>query len=226
MMNKGIYVFLIALGIVSIAPLVAAQNASVYVVHGIPGADVGAVATLPVDVSVNGACALKNFQFGQIIGPVSLPPGKAVVKISLASNNGDCTGTTAIGPASFNLKPGESVTIIAYLTASGEPSVRKFTNDDSRTNGGRARITVHHTAAAPLVDVNISPKAKINQVRNSERFAIEAAQGTAEVSISATGSNNPAFGPISFEIIKNTRYLIFAVGSVANNTLTLLTKTY
>lgn len=226
MMNKRILLLFIALGIVSISPLVAAQNASVYVVHGIPGADLGAGATLPVDVSVNGSCALKNFQFGQIIGPVSLPPGKAVVKISLSGNNGDCAGQTAIGPASFNLKPGESATIIAYLTASGEPTVRKFTNDDSRTVGGRGRITVHHTAAAPLVDVNISPKAKINQVRNSERFTIEAAQGTAQVSIAAAGSSDPVFGPVSFEITKNVRYLIFAVGSVANNTFTLLTKSY
>jgi hypothetical protein len=225
-MNKRILLLFIALGIVSISPLVAAQNASVYVVHGIPGADLGAAATLPVDVSVNGTCALKNFQFGQIIGPVSLPPGKAVVKISLTGNNGDCSGATAIGPASFNLKPGESATIIAYLTASGQPTARKFTNDDSRTNGGRGRISVHHTAAAPLVDVNISPKARINQVRNSERFTFEAAQGTAQVSISATGSSDPVFGPISFEITKNARYLVFAVGSVANNTLTLLSKSY
>jgi hypothetical protein len=226
MLNKRILVLFVTVSILSISSLVAAQNASVYVVHGIPGADLGAAASLPVDVSVNGSCALKNFQFGQIIGPVSLPPGKAEVKISLTGNNGDCAGTTAIGPASFNLKPGESATIIAHLTASGEPTARKFTNDDSRTNGGRARIAVHHTAAAPLVDVNISPKARINQVRNSERFSVEAAQGTAEVSIAASGSNNPAFGPISFEITKNARYLVFAVGSVANNTLTLLSKTY
>jgi hypothetical protein len=225
-MNKRILLLFIALGIVSISPLVAAQNASVYVVHGIPGADLGAAATLPVDVSVNGSCALKNFQFGQIIGPVSLPPGKAVVKISLTGNNGDCAGATAIGPASFDLKPGESATIIAYLTASGEPTARKFTNDGSRTLGGRGRITVHHTAAAPLVDVDISPKARINQVRNSERFTFEAAQGTAQVSIAAAGSSDPVFGPVSFEITKNSRYLVFAVGSVANNTLTLLTKSY
>ncbi|HSE41217.1 MAG TPA: DUF4397 domain-containing protein, partial [Acidobacteriota bacterium] len=174
----------------------------------------------------NGSCALKNFQFGQIIGPISLPPGKAVVKISLAGNGSACDGTTAIGPASFNIEPGENATIIAYLTASAQPTARKFTNDESRTLGGRARLTVHHTAAAPIVDVTISPKGKINSVRNTEKFTLEAPQGTAQVSISAAGSSTAAFGPISFDIEKNTRYLVFAVGSLTNNTFTLLTKTY
>jgi hypothetical protein len=76
-----------------------------------------------------------------------------------------------------------------------EPTARKFTNDDSRTIGGRSRITVHHTAAAPLVDVNVSPKARVNQVRNSERFTFEAAQGTAQVSIAAAGSSDLSLDP-------------------------------
>ena len=39
-------------------------TATVYVLHGIPGEDLGLDPELPVDVSVNGACALPGFTFG------------------------------------------------------------------------------------------------------------------------------------------------------------------
>ena len=204
----------------------AEDNASVYVVHGIPGADIGTAPPLPVDISVNGACALTDFKFGDIAGPVSLPAGNATVRIYLANKGNPCSGAIAIGPASFTFEAGENATLIASLMADGKPTARKYRNDDSRTLGGRARITVHHTAAAPAVDVAIDPKTTVNQFKNGERFTIEAPETTAQVSISPAGSDAPAFGPISLDLSGNTRYLVYAVGSVANNTFTLLLKTY
>lgn len=204
----------------------AQENAQVYVVHGIPGADIGAAASLPVDVSVSGTCAIKNFKFGDIAGPVALPAGKITVQISLASAANPCGGAVAIGPATFKLDANENATIIAYLKADGTPSARKYTNDASKTSGGRARITVHHTAAAPGVDVTIAPKVQYNQMRNGERFTVESNEGTAQVSIAPAGSQTPVFGPIGLQIDKSTRYLVYAVGSVAKNTFTLLVKTY
>ena len=209
------------------APLFAqAGSGSVYVVHGIPGEDVGAARDLPVDVSVNGACALKNFKFGDIVGPVSLPAGTLTVSISLANSSNPCGGAVAIGPAKIQLKTGENATIIASLTADGKPTARKFTNDLSRAYGGRAKVAVHHTAAAPRVDVKIDPKSQTNSFRNSEKFVVEADAGVAQVSIAPAGSSAPVFGPISLTLTKDTGYLVYAVGSVAKNTFTLLVKTY
>jgi hypothetical protein len=175
---------------------------------------------------VNGACALKSFKFGRIVGPVELPAGPVSVQISLANPANPCGGATAIGPATFQFAEGENATLIAYLTAEGKPTARKYTNDPSRTTGGRARIAVHHTAFAPAVDITIAPKASVSQVRNAERFTIEAREGEAQVSIAPAGSSTPVFGPISLTVEQRKRYLVFAVGSVTNNTFTLLVKTY
>ena len=41
------------------------HESMVYVVHGIPGQDLGLEPALPVDVSVNGACALESFAFAR-----------------------------------------------------------------------------------------------------------------------------------------------------------------
>lgn len=209
------------------APLFAQTgNATVYVVHGIPGEDVGAARALPVDVSVNGTCALKNFQFGDIAGPVNLPAGTVTVKISLASASNPCGGPTAIGPAGIQLKAGENASIVACLTSDGKPTAKKFTNDVSKAAGGRAKVAVHHTAFAPRVDVTVSPKITINAFRNGEKYVFEADAGAAQVSIAPAGSDTPVFGPISLTLTKGTGYLVYAVGSVANNTFTLLVKTY
>ena len=66
------------------------QPARVVVVHGIPGGAVGAAADLPVDVSVNGACALPNFRYRQIVGPLHLPAGTISVAIHPANPSRPC----------------------------------------------------------------------------------------------------------------------------------------
>ena len=227
MYQKMFTFFMVILAIASFSVNLYGQDtANVYVIHGIPGADLGAAPKLPVDVSVSGSCALKNFKFGDIVGPISLPAGKITVQISLADRANPCGGTVAIGPANFTLAAGENASIIAYLTPDGKPSARKYTNDASKTVGGRSRITVHHTAAASLVDVSITPKIQLNQFKNTERFTFEAKKSTVQVSVAPVGSTTAAFGPISLDLEGSTRYLVFAVGSVTHNTFTLLLKTY
>ena len=51
-------------------------NASVYIVHGIPGQDLGFAENLPIDIAVDGDCVLRNLVFGQIYGPLSFEDSK------------------------------------------------------------------------------------------------------------------------------------------------------
>ena len=133
-----------------------AQPAKVYAIHGIPGGDLGLDPALPVDVAVNGACALTNFRFGEIRGPLSLPAGSYTFEIKLNLGGAACSGLTAIGPAVVPFAAGETATLIAHLTEAGSPTASKFVNDVSKTGAGRARLVAHHTAAAPAVDVVVS----------------------------------------------------------------------
>ena len=64
-------------------------QASVYVVHGINGTDIGAGEALPVDVSVSGAgCVLEGVEFRDVEGPLTLDPGTYDVEFT----NGDQPG--------------------------------------------------------------------------------------------------------------------------------------
>ena len=57
----------VAAGLFGATAASAAGTAEVYVVHGIPG--------LPVDIYVNGALTLDNFQPETVAGPLDLPEG-------------------------------------------------------------------------------------------------------------------------------------------------------
>jgi hypothetical protein len=215
------------------APAVATANsgrASVFVVHGIPGQDLGLTPALPVDVSANGACILKNFMFKNIAGPLSLPPGNYTLAISLANAANPCGNPAVIGPVTVPFMANKSYSVVAHLTAAGAPTASVFTNDLSRSGFVRGRVIAHHTAAAPTVDVTLKRQGLINQTltianfSNGNQAAAEALLGIWNVTIAPAGSPNPVFGPVQLTIFPRTAYLVYAVGSIGSGTFTLLTK--
>ncbi len=70
--GASLFAFLIALA----APA-AAQNAYVYAVHGIPGAN-----GFPVDIAVNGNCTLTGFTFGPVRVHSPFRPARTVLEFS------------------------------------------------------------------------------------------------------------------------------------------------
>lgn len=48
---------------------------------------------------------------------------------------------------------GSAVTLVAHLTADGQPAITPFVDDLSAVPAGQARLVVRHTAVAPAADV-------------------------------------------------------------------------
>src|SRR6478752_10337934 len=114
-------------------PASAADTAEVYVVHGIPG--------LPVDVYVNGALTLDNFQPETVAGPLDLPAGSHAVAITAAD------ATDASNPvlsATADLTAGNSYSLVAHLSADGKPTLTPYSTDISTVPAGQARLVVRH----------------------------------------------------------------------------------
>lgn len=217
---------------VAAMPAYAQTHAEVLLVHGIPGADVaGAPSDLPVDVSVNGACFLPNFRYGQIVGPVSLNPGTYRIAVHFPAS-GRCTGQTVIGPASVPLAAGETSTILAHLTGTGGLTASRFVNNLTTTPAGRARVTVHHTANAPAVDVYLTTqfgnalatRGLATSVVNGESATVPVAGQATQLAIAAAGATAAAFGPVGLGLQPNKAYLLYVVGSLANNSLGVIAK--
>lgn len=224
-------IVLAAVGLLLSAPASAQQSrAEVLVVHGIPGQDVsGAPRDLPVDVSVNGACALPNLRYGQIVGPIHFNPGTYRVAVHFPAT-GACTSPAVIGPADIPLFAGESSTLLAHLTGTGTLTASKFVNDLRQTPSSRARVAVHHTANAPAVDVYLTTqfgnalatRGLATSVVNGETATLPVAGQSTQLAITAAGQTAAAFGPVGLGLQPNRLYLLYVVGSLANNSLNVI----
>jgi hypothetical protein len=204
--------------------------ASAYIVHGIPGKDLGLHPELPVDVSVNGECALPGFQFGEIVGPLELPAGSYDLAISLANVQSPCSEEPVISAKGVSLASGSSYSIVAHLNEQFKPTASVFENDlwASRYVAG---LNVFHAAAAPRVDVNLQRsnnkrwKRSIRNIGNGESKDTLLWRGGWDVSINPAGSHVTVFGPARLDLQERTVYLVYAVGSLENDTFQLLIET-
>jgi hypothetical protein len=144
-----------------------AQAATVNVVHGINGRDLGATRALPVDIAVNGACALKGVTFTQS-ALVDLPP--ATYTITVHPADGNC-GTSAVITQSVTIPDdgSRSFSAVASLAQNGTPQLAVFNN--SKDIVIPPAVTTRHLAAAGPVFVTYrSPglKPQTTRIRNGK----------------------------------------------------------
>jgi hypothetical protein len=210
------------------SPAVAASAASVYVIHGIPGRDLGLRPRLPVDIAVNGACALQNFRFRDVAGPLSLPAGTYNIKISLANRHNPC-GSPAVIAADVSFAAGESATVIAHLNASGAPTASKFVNDLSpATRAGNGRVVARHTAAVPKVDLLVRQNrslpiiATLPGLSNGEQVSAELPIGRKFLVQFAPAGTIQAVASARIEACAGEVAIYHAVGSLTNQTFTVI----
>lgn len=222
-MTKTLVRVLLVLGVAAAPTMAAAQNASVYAVHGIPGQVLGPQAdpSLPVDVSVQGGgCipALSGFTFGEIRGPLSLPPGVYTLEIRPADSLAPCSRPVLLTSPAVAVAANMSYSVVAHLTAAGAPTISAFGNDVSRTEPGKGRVLVHHAAAAPAVDITLArgngPSATLSGVENPQQGAVQVRPGDYLLSVAAAGGSPVVYsGTVTFAPFTTT--LVYAIGSLS-----------
>ncbi|HMQ34184.1 MAG TPA: DUF4397 domain-containing protein [Chloroflexaceae bacterium] len=218
-------VVIMALALFAPSAARAAGNAGVYIVHGIPGADLGLDPALPVDISVNGACAITGFTFGTITDRVALPAGSYDIAISLS--DGACGGPVAISAPGVQLAGGQSYAIVAHLTEGGAPTAGVFPFSPV-SRPGTARVVAHHTAAAPIVDITVArpggaQAATLQDVPNGASAAVDFRPGSWGVAIAPGTGGAPVF-EAALNLKPKSTYLVFAVGSLGTGSFTVLLK--
>ncbi len=198
-------------------------DATVYVVHGINGTDLGAAESLPVDVSVNGACALTALPFRQIAGPLSLPAGPYDIQVRLASVT-PCDGPIAIDAPGVLLAAGTNSSIVAHLTETGTPTASVFENDIAAVPG-RARLIARHTAAFGAVDVLLNGSVAFASVTNGQQGSAVVRPGRSTVVIAPAGTDIRAW-EATLALRPFVTYAAYAVGTPANGTFEVLLQTF
>lgn len=196
-------------------PAQAAGTATVTVVHGIP--------KTPVDVYVDGKKALSDFTFKTVTGPISLPAGSHQIAVRPA---GAASSTAPILTLAPNLPAGANATVVAYLTADGKPALKPFVNPTTAVPAGMGRVVVRHTAAAPAVDVLAGGKPIISKLTNPNEAMLMVPAGTVSTSVAAAGTTKPVIGPVDLPVASGKTLVVYAVGSLADGTLTAVTQSY
>ena len=183
-------------------------NATVFVAHGIPGAN--------VDVCVNGKPVKTGFKYGQQF-KASLPAGQYTVKV-WAHHAPACHGVLLI-TKKLTLTSGENATAVANYVA-GHRSLSVFVNDLTGTSGSKATITVRHTATAGTVDVWLNGGAAPTVpglARGASAGPVAVDAGVYSWWVSARGHYAPVIGPAVAKLAAGKAYQIYAVGTKAAN---------
>ncbi len=205
----------------------AASAAQVYVVHGIPGQDVGAAPALNVDICLAGGHpVLSGVAFGDIAGPLDLPAGRYDVEVRLAATPA-CSGALAVANT-FYVALTENATIVAHLTEQGTPALTKFVNDVRPLAQDRTRLVVRHGAAVAPVNVLVVRGRKdselITNLENSDQSsAVNEQAGGFRVYVYPKGSLRPALST-SATLEAGMAYFAYAVGSVEKGSLALVVQ--
>jgi Domain of unknown function (DUF4397) len=209
----GVLVATVA-GLVVGSPAQAADTASVSVVHGIPNT--------PVNVFVNGKSTLADFKPGTLAGPLHLPAGTYKITIFPASNTAG-TGAPLL-QASAPVEAGKDYTIVAHLKADGTPTITPFVNDISPMPTGMSRLIVRHTAAAPAVDIRAGGKVVFPGLTNPNEAKADLPPGTVSADVVLAGTSTVAIGPASLTLKEGTDTIVYATGSAAQKTLSLVVQ--
>jgi Domain of unknown function (DUF4397) len=142
----------IALGTSSFA----ANDASLYIVHGIPGRDIDNTVNpgLPVDILLNGkSCLVRGLTFGNTTGPLTLAPGTYDVQIGLANTLAPCTNVPVID-SQITLTAGENLSAVAAISG-GQPALLEFTDNFAAITPGNARFIFANAADAPALQATL-----------------------------------------------------------------------
>ncbi len=192
----------------------AQDGARIHLIHGIPGVD--------VDVEAGGENVFENFSFGDTQDLSGLAGATLEgLKVKAAG-----TDTVAIDAGDVALPASGNYTVIAHLDADGTPTIAVFENDASVIEAGEGRLTVRHTAAAPSVDVRADGDVAFAAVTNGNGGTTDLAVGTISATVVPAGETEPVvIGPADLAIKDGEHLLVYAVGSLEDGSLTVLTET-
>ncbi len=204
----------IALPFLFASPAAADDGPRIHLIHGIPGVD--------VVVEAGGENVFEDFSFGDTQDLSGLAGATLEgLKVKAAG-----TDTVAIDAGDVALPASGNYTVIAHLDADGTPTIGVFENDASVIAAGEGRLTVRHTAAAPSVDILANGDVAFAAVTNGNGGTADLAVGTISATVVPAGESEPVvIGPADLAIKDGEHLLVYAVGSLEDGSLTVLTET-
>ncbi len=187
-----------------------APTASVSVVHAVLG--------LPVDVYLDGALAIGNFQPQAVVGGLELSPGSYRVQVfprAVSAGAPTAPASGAVIDRTVTVTGGANVSLAAHLDAAGNPVLTAFANDISALAAGRTRISVRHAAAAGVVSVTANGATVVPSLANSAAANLEVPSFTADVAVLDGATPVPGLSATGVQFPNGVLTAVYAASSLA-----------
>ncbi|MEO0495296.1 MAG: DUF4397 domain-containing protein [Actinomycetota bacterium] len=213
LVQKALAILVVLFSVVLAAPASAQDDVTIMLAHGIPDT--------VVDVVVDGGVVIPGFEFGDM-EDLSAFAGQTLTALTV---NLAGTDTVAIDVGDFAVPAEGNVTVVAHLDADGVPTVTVFENDTSPIAAAEGRLVVRHAAAAPQVDIWANDVAAFTNVPNGGEGQADLAAGTISAQVVPAGVLEPVvIGPAELPITEGETLVVYAVGSLEDETLTVLAQ--
>lgn len=177
------------------------------VVHGIPG--------ITVDVCVNGAKAITDFEPGDAVTGVRMPGGEYRLEVTPAGE--PCRDAILTANAEIPGGMNRNYTVVANLDDRGTPNLAIWRNNVRKTEEGQARVVVRHMADAPAVNVwaNGSPLNRGGRFVWGQARRFDVPGGHYDVFVSLARQSDPVIGPAHVRLMDGYSYQVYAWGNGA-----------
>ena len=208
----------------------AADDAYLYIVHGIPGRDIADNLNpgFPLDILVNGkSCLVHGLTFGNSSGPFTLAAGTYDVQISMANTLEPCTNPVLLD-SQVTLIAGENLSVVATINST-QAVILQLPDLLGPVAPGNGRYVLANTADAPALEATLTQLG----VKSPETFTVSAAPGAQTaigvpageylVKITATGSTTVLTSE-DINLADQSVTLSYATGEVLNNTVELVNR--
>jgi hypothetical protein len=174
-----------------------------------------------VDVYANGGAILEDVPFGVLSDYLEVPGGTYTIEVVAAG--ADPADGAVIGPVDLEFAPGTMTTVAATnALASIEAQVLA---DEPNPQDGIAQVrVVHFSADAPAVDVAVDGGDVVAADLAYPNAAgyLDLPEGEYDLEIRPTGTTDVAFDIDPLPLAGGTSYTVFAIGSLADGSFTVL----
>jgi hypothetical protein len=190
----------------SISTSYAADDASIYVVQGLPGR--------VLDVAVDGKKVASGVRTAAIAGPYSVKAGSRKIRFS---DDGE-----VVLERTFSVPARSSWDVVVHLpeNSADDPAVTVFRNDVTSVPRGKASLVVAHTATVPPADIRVNGDVLFENIGNGESLTLTVPVATYEVAIVPTGETGPVvLGPLELTVRGGAVNRVFAIGDPGKKTM-------
>jgi hypothetical protein len=174
-----------------------------------------------VDVYANGGAILEDVPFGVLSDYLEVPGGTYTIEVVAAG--ADPADGAVIGPVDLEFAAGTMTTVAATnALASIEAQVLA---DEPNPQDGIAQVrVVHFSADAPAVDVALDGGDVVagDLAYPNAAGYLDLPEGEYDLEIRPTGTTDVAFDIDPLPLAGGTSYTVFAIGSLADGSFTVL----